>query len=336
MATIDVSIRTLHPRHVFGISRARKAAVANVFVRLGAAGVAAWGEASPNPFYGESATAVRDRLRAAAPAIAARLPDSPAAVEAAWEELWPLFAPSRAAQCAADVALWDWLARREGVPLAKLLWDRAPRPVATFCTIGLAAPDELAAKLAEVRGFPRVKLKADATGSLASVRAARERLPEALLAVDANCAWDRPLLAAVAPALAAAGVAFIEQPLPPGADRAVGPGVAGLPVFADESCVVEADVARLAADYAGINVKLVKCGGITPARRMLRRARALGLRTMVGCMLESSVLIAAGAAVAGAADFADLDGAWLLADDPFVGWRFDRGVLYPGPPVTEK
>ena len=102
-----------------------------------------------------------------------------------------------------------------------------------------------------------------------------------------------------------------------------------VPIIADESCVLEDDVDRLSRNFDGINVKLVKCGGLTPALRMLRRARELGMRTMVGCMLETSILIAAGCVAAQQADYADLDGAWLIADDPCNGWRFERGVLHP-------
>jgi len=102
-----------------------------------------------------------------------------------------------------------------------------------------------------------------------------------------------------------------------------------LPVIADESCVTEQDVERMPGVFAGFNIKLVKCGGITPALRMARRGKELGLRTMVGCMVESSVLIAAGAVVAQLTDYADLDGAWLLGDDPAKGWVFNCGTLQP-------
>ena len=102
-----------------------------------------------------------------------------------------------------------------------------------------------------------------------------------------------------------------------------------VPVMADESCVTVEDVERVPGHFAGFNIKLVKCGGLTPALRMARRGRELGLRTMVGCMLESGLLIAAGAVVAQITDYADLDGAWLLTDDPVKGWLFDRGALLP-------
>ncbi|RYD73553.1 MAG: dipeptide epimerase, partial [Verrucomicrobiaceae bacterium] len=126
-------------------------------------------------------------------------------------------------------------------------------------------------------------------------------------------------------------VAFIEQPLPPERDSDFTSSDSVLPVLADESCVTEDDVDRVAARFAGFNIKLVKCGGITPGLRMAHLGHTLGAKLMVGCMLESSALIAAGAVVAQRADYADLDGAWLLADDVFSGLRFDHGVLIPDP-----
>ncbi len=128
-------------------------------------------------------------------------------------------------------------------------------------------------------------------------------------------------------------MAFIEQPYPPTDDAALAPKQHALPIFADESCVTEDDVERVLQRYDGFNVKLAKCGGLTPALRMLARGRAAGCGTMVGCMLESSLLISAGLVAAQTTDYADLDGAWLLRDDPCPGMSFDRGLLQaaPGP-----
>ena len=322
--------RELHPRHAFRISRGRRTEVRNVFLRLERDGVAGCGEASPNAFYDETWEGVTAKLEGAAEFIRALSVRSVADIERAWAEVWPRLAPSRAAQCALDLALWDWLARREGVSVAELAWNAKPKPVTTFCTIGLSTPEELEVKIAELRGFPSIKIKSDHTANLDPVRVVRER-SQALIAVDANCAWSRTDLAALTRNLAQLGVAFIEQPLASAEDARVPECGSALPVMADESCVVEEDVARIAAHFAGFNIKLVKCGGITPARRMVRRGRELGCRIMVGCMLESSALIAAGALLAQKTEYADLDGAWLLSDDPFRGWDFERGILSPLP-----
>ena len=122
-------------------------------------------------------------------------------------------------------------------------------------------------------------------------------------------------------------MAAVSMASPPGTDG--GEPTAAAPWARATRLGVLADLDGLAASFCGFNIKLVKCGGITPGLRMARRGLQKGLRTMVGCMLESSVLIAAGAVVAQQTDYADLDGAWLLADDPFTGWRFENGVLHP-------
>jgi L-alanine-DL-glutamate epimerase-like enolase superfamily enzyme len=325
---IQTILRELHPRRPFRIARARRTAVLNVFVRITDDGVSGYGEASPNAFYDETAEDVAARLSGCAPHLSSLKIRSVADIEAAWQNLWPLLAPSRAAQCALDLALWDWLARREGASVAQLVWRRAPQPVRTFCTIGISDPEELAEKVEELDGFPKIKIKSGAAADLEPVRYVRARL-EAVLAVDANCGWNPAALEALSAELVKLGVAFIEQPFPPGEDRELSRISCRLPVFADESCVVLEDVERMAGSFHGFNIKLVKCGGLTPALRMLRRGRELGLQTMVGCMLESSALIAAGAVVAQGTDHADLDGAWLLGDDPFRGWEFSRGLLTP-------
>jgi len=319
--------RELHPRHVFRISRAQRRSVRNVFLRLESGGITGYGEASPNEFYAETAESVMERLSAARTWLESLRIASVADLETAWTASWKWLSPSRAAQCAVDLALWDWLGRSRGVSVAELAWNEQAREVQTFCTIGLSTPEELDTKLTDLAGFPRIKIKSDATATLDFIRAIRAR-SDALLAVDANCAWTGHDLIGLSRELAALDVAFVEQPLPPGEESAL-PTERPLPIVADESCVTENDVESAARHFDGFNIKLVKCGGLTPALRMARRGKALGRIVMVGCMLESSLLIAAGAVVAQHAAYADLDGAWLLGDDPCSGWDFRRGVLVP-------
>ena len=320
--------RELHPRHAFRISRGRRTEVRNVFVRLERDGICGYGEASPNAFYNETWESVTEKIEAARGFIEALDLQTVAGLEASWGQLWELVAPSRAAQCALDVALWDWLARRRGVSVTELMWARKPEPVTTFCTIGLSSTEELATKMAEMRRFPRIKLKSDATASLRSLEYVRARAT-GLLAVDANCAWGAADLRALSQSLKKLRVTFIEQPYPPERDADLARARSVLPLMADESCIVEEDVPRVAPLYDGFNIKLVKCGGLTPARRMVLRGKVLKKTIMVGCMLESSALIAAGAVIAQRTSYADLDGAWLIGDDPFRGWKFAGGILLP-------
>lgn len=327
---VSIWLRALHPRSVFRISRAARRETVNVFVCVERDGVAGWGEAAANAYYGECAEHVAARLEGMGRWIAAQPVESAEDIARLWAEAWPRL-ESRAAQCALDLALWDWLGRRRGRSVAALALGREAGPVESFATLGISDPEELEAKLGEMRGFPRVKVKVDRTGSLAAIERVRERMPEAMLAVDANCAWGSVDAAAMRRGLEAARVEFVEQPLEPVRDGEVAElgRRLGVPVMADESCVVEEDVERMPGVFAGFNIKLVKCGGLTPALRLARRGRELGLKTLVGCMLESSVGIAAGAVAAQHSDYADLDGAWLLGDDPARGWSFDQGVLRP-------
>ena len=328
---LNAVAKNLHPRNVFRISRAARAEVRNVFVEVNAGGITGRGEASPNAYFDETAGNVVDLLCAATAFVEGLEIESVADIERVWLEAWPWLAPSRAAQCALDLALWDWLARRKGMRVAELALGRPAHPVQTFCTIGLSGESELELKAVELRGFPLIKMKSDSLADLAPLALIRKRTGAAL-AVDANCAWERVDLASISQELAQLGVLFIEQPLSPARDERMPELLAAsvLPILADESCVTLEDVEWMPGRFSGFNIKLVKCGGLTPALAMARRGRELGLRTMVGCMLESSLLIAAGAVVAQETDYADLDGAWLLRDDPFAGMPLHHGVLTPG------
>jgi len=325
---IQTRIVELQPRGSFRIARKRTTPYANVLLRIERDGIVGWGEASPNPFYGESAEDVSTKLSRLARWLRDREFRTVHDIELAWQEAWAFLEPSRAAQCALDLALWDWLARRLDRSVCELAHGSPPRPIASFATIGLSTREEFDAKLAELRGFPRIKIKSDASADFEPVRRAHREL-NAEVAVDANCAWPTRDLAALSVVFASAGAAFIEQPFAPLSDTKLQRASYALPIFADESCVQEADLPALRHHFDGINVKLVKCGGLTPALRMLRQARTLAMKTMVGCMLETSVLISAGCVAAQITDYADLDGAWLLAEDPCTGWRWDRGFLHP-------
>ncbi|HEX4085656.1 MAG TPA: dipeptide epimerase [Chthoniobacteraceae bacterium] len=343
---VSTWLYALHPRSVFRTSRAARRETTNVFLRVERGGIAGYGEASVNAYYGENAADVAERLGMMNDFLLGCALDSPKDIAVIWEEAWAVLMPSRAAQCALDVALWDWLAKREQCPVTELALGAEPRPVESFATIGISEPGEVDEKIKELNGYPRVKVKAGRAGDLSTAARVRAALPDASIAVDANCAWTGGDLLKSSGDLAALWIEFVEQPLPPECDKEMRDLAARVPVpvLADESCVTPEDVERMRGSFAGFNIKLVKCGGLTPALRMARRGRELGLRTMVGCMLESSLLISAGAVAAQITDYADLDGAWLLGDDPARGWQFDRGMLRPpyenglgvriAPPVT--
>jgi L-alanine-DL-glutamate epimerase-like enolase superfamily enzyme len=325
---IKTAVHQLHPRGAFRIARKRTVPFDNVLLRVEHDGVTGWGEASPHPYYGASATGVVRNLESLSGWLRTLSIRSVDDIAKAWKESWTQLHPDRAAQCALDLALWDWLARKEGVTVTELAHGHAPQPVTSFATIGLSTKEELDKKIVELEGFPRVKIKSDANADLGPARRVKEAL-RTTIAIDANCAWSTRTLPALSMGFSSLGAEFIEQPFPDALDRELIRGSYPIPIIADESCVLEEDVDRLSLNFDGINVKLVKCGGLTPALRMVQRASKLGMRTMVGCMLETSILIAAGCVAAQHADYADLDGAWLIADDPCAGWRFERGILQP-------
>jgi L-alanine-DL-glutamate epimerase-like enolase superfamily enzyme len=323
--------KTLHPRHVFRISRASRAQVDNVFLVLEQDGVMGYGEASPNSFFGEDSQSVQMALMGLTDYFRRQTLSQTGDIARIWEEIWERVAPSRASQCAVDVALWDLYGKLNGRTTAECASGSAPRPIATSATLGICPREEWPGRIDEVAAFPAVKVKLDARADTELLQAIRAR-SRAALRVDANCAWSGLDIPSLSGRLADLGVEFIEQPLPPGEDASMDRVLRGsrLPIMADESCATLADIERLPGRFSGFNIKLVKCGGISPGLAMLRRGKDLGLKVMVGCMLESSLLIAAGCVVAQEAEYADLDGSWLLRDDPFAGLGMLEGRITPG------
>ncbi len=316
--TYDVlSVHTLHP---FIIARGGTDTWPVVWVRItDRDGVEGWGEAAPSRFYGETAQTVVAALDRFAPIIAGADSWSLEAVE---REINASIRWNAAAKVAVSAALHDLQGKRLGVPLWKL-WGLTPSeaPKSSF-TIAIA-PDEatLRARVRDAAGFPILKIKLGSSRDEEILRIVREEAPDAVLRVDANAAWTPKRAVAMLDTLVAHGVEMLEQPLPPHdleglrfvRDRAP------MPVFADESCLVATDIPRLSECVDGINLKLMKCGSLREALRMIATARAHGLQVMCGCMIESTLGIAAAAHFASLLDYADFDGAALLSDDPFDG-----------------
>jgi L-alanine-DL-glutamate epimerase-like enolase superfamily enzyme len=215
------------------------------------------------------------------------------------------------------------------VPVWKL-WGLSPATAPrTSFTIGITSNDALRKRVAEAADYPILKIKLGTDRDEEIIRIVRDAAPDKILRVDANTGWTPKRALKVIPLLAKLGVEFVEQPLP--ADDLRGLKFvrdrSPLPIIADESCLVAADVARLAGVVDGINLKLAKCGSLLEARRIIHTARANQMRVMCGCMIESSLSISAAAQFAPLLDDADLDGAALLANDPFDGVTIERGVI---------
>lgn len=317
---LHAEILTLHTTHPFVIARGGFSAYRVVWVRLrDADGAEGWGEASPSKFYGETADSVMAALAMFAPVLEQADAWS---IEAIERELERVLRWNAAARCAISAALHDLAAKRLGVPLWKL-WglDAAAAPRSSF-TIGIAPDAEtLRARVRDAAAYPILKIKLGSSWDREVLRIVREEAPLATLRVDANAAWTAKQALGMLPALSDVGVDMLEQPLPPHdleglrfvRDRSP------IPVVADESCLVATDIPKLVGVVDGINIKLAKCGSLREALRMIAVARAHGLRVMCGCMIESTLGIAAAAHFSPLLDDADLDGAALLSDDPFTG-----------------
>ena len=239
--------------------------------------------------------------------------------------------PRGAARNALDCAIWDWESQKAKTPVWRMAGLACPAPLPTAYTISLGDPDAMAAaaRAAAARGFGLLKCKLTGAGDRDRIAAVRAGAPDARLIVDANEAWHDMDIAAEAAALAALGVEMVEQPIIHGREERLTGIASPLPLCADESCHTRADLDRL-GDFAAVNIKLDKAGGLTEALALAAEARARGFRIMVGCMLGTSLGIAPAALAAQGADWIDLDGALLLAEDRPGGLPMRDGLLYPG------
>jgi L-alanine-DL-glutamate epimerase-like enolase superfamily enzyme len=280
------------------------------------------GEGYPDRFYGDTVETMAAVFPLLLDAIGEPEPTS-AGVVAAGERMAAAIAHHGGAKCALDIALHDLIGKATGRSVADLIDLHDPIPPTDF-TLGLDEPAVVAERAVRAARFPALKIKCGGPSDLATLEAVRA-VYSGPLRVDANTGWQPDDAVALLPALERLGVELIEQPFPARRldqlrwlqDRS------RLPIVADESAVTIGDLDGLVGVVAGVNVKLAKCGGIGPARAMLARARELGFRTFLGCMEETSVAIAASAAVASLADWVDLDGNLLLAADPFAGLVLD-------------
>jgi L-Ala-D/L-Glu epimerase len=317
---------TLRLQEPFTISRATDEEVDEIFVELELDGIAGYGEASPQDVYGESVESAGTFLDGAEELLG----DDPFALEEIERRLAER-PGEMAAKAAIDSALHDLCGKVADQPVWRLLGlDRAGPP--TSWTIWLGDPDDMARRAERVGDrFRRLKLKLGARdgADVERVRAVRG-VTDLPLQVDVNEYWELDEALENVRALAELGVDYVEQPLPAGHPE--GPRLkkeSPIPIYLDEDVHTSKDVREAAERAHGINIKLAKSGGIREAVRMAHAARALSLGVMLGCMVESSLGIAAACQVASLCDHIDLDGNLLLADDPWEGVEFVDGVQLP-------
>jgi L-alanine-DL-glutamate epimerase-like enolase superfamily enzyme len=311
----------------FGIARGSRTSQSLVQVELEHDGIVGRGEAAPVYYRGESTESAAEFLTTTAPPLVG---DDPFALEAIEERLEDVDGEA-AGKAALDAALHDWIGQRLGVPLWRLL-GLSPEAPPTSYTIAIDSVEGTRDRVRRASEFRALKVKVGSAEDLERLEAVREE-SDAPLRVDANEGWTLEAARELMPELIRLGVEFVEQPFP-AADldsfTALKDLHPRLPVIVDEGCHDLGDVAPAAAYADGINVKLAKSGGVREAVRMIHAARALGLRVMLGCMVESQLGVAPAAAIASLADWVDLDGHLLLADEPFTGLRFEDGRVLPG------
>jgi L-alanine-DL-glutamate epimerase-like enolase superfamily enzyme len=337
---------TIHPHSLplaapFRIAHEVRTHQPTLIVELAVDGLTGLGEAPMTRYYGLDSEPCQSVLEKLAPAFAQKevqelrskgVEGVMADIDREAPDLHPFL------RCALDQALHDLWAKLRGRRLGQLWKQNRRRQTPTCYTIGLAPVEEMVRKL-QAKPWPVYKIKLGrGDDDIAIVRELR-RHTQSPFYVDANTGWTVRQTIDHAIHLKELGVKFIEQPLPPedvDGQRELNKHCV-LPLMADESCQGEADVDRCASLFSGVNIKVVKCGGLLPARRMIARARELGLSVMAGCMTESSVGISAIAQLLPELDYADMDGAMLLADDPAEGVTFDPRTgyaIYPNRPGT--
>jgi L-alanine-DL-glutamate epimerase-like enolase superfamily enzyme len=328
---------TVNKRFPLTISRGTTAQTVNVWARIEADGIEGWGEASPFGIgdFRQSTEQILEHLARARPLLEPLHPLERARVEQTLREA----GIGSAARAAIDLALWDWLGKRTGLALWQMLGLSREAVAPTSVTIGINPPEVAQQRTRdwlELTHARALKIKlgnpAGIEADQAMFEAIRQVAPQGVaLRVDANGGWSLQDALTMCRWLAARGVEYVEQPLPRGAEDDL-PYLhreSPLPIFVDESCFDSRDVVRLADRVHGVNIKLMKCGGLSEALRMVHTARALGLQVMYGCYSDSSLAISAASQIAPLADHLDLDSHLNLLDDPFIGAELHDGKVIP-------
>ena len=320
-------LTTAHP---FGISYGTSSTSSNLLVRLSWKGLVGLGEASLTSYHDETPETVASLFKRWSDTDF--LGEDPFAVEVVMRRLEKDVSGNRSAKAAVEMAFQDLIGKALGVPVRDVLGLKdLPFPITDF-TIGIDSPDTVEMKVKEAveAGYKHLKVKQGTDFDHEIINTVRKVAPDIPLRVDANGAWTVKRALTMAEFLKENGVEFIEQPLPkyaPLSDWQVLKAGCVLPIYGDESILVARDVARYAPVLDGVVVKLAKTGGIREAMRVIETARAHSLKVMFGCMIESSLGVTAASHLAALCDHLDLDGHLLLADDPFVGARYEDGYL---------
>lgn len=317
-------------RHPFTISKGSKTHQPTLVVELEHFGIKGYGEAPAITYYDitvEKMIEDLERKKTFVEKFAFTEPDR------YWHYLHHLLPQNPFLVCALDIAAWDLFGKMQNKKIYELWKGDITKNALTDYTIGIDSIEKMVSKLKE-KPWPIYKIKVGTANDIGIVKALRENT-DAILRVDANAGWDLETALQLIPQLKELGVEFVEQPL--AKDNWEGMRVlykeSSLPLFADEACVSEQDVEKCTDHFHGINIKLTKCSGITPARRMIKKARELKMKVMIGCMNESTIGSAAIAHLLPFIDFVDMDGPLLLEEDVATGIKYDDGrIIYSDQP----
>jgi L-alanine-DL-glutamate epimerase-like enolase superfamily enzyme len=325
-AMIEIKTKRLFLEHTWTISRNSSDYKDNVFVKIEKDGITGYGEAGPNVRYGEDAEKTTDRIVGIKDMIEQY--DLWHFVDLK-NEIFRMITDQNCARCALDIAIMDWIGKSLGVPLYKL-WglDKSKTPLTSY-SIGIDTPEVVKEKVREAEKYPILKIKVGRDNDAEIMDAVRS-VTDKPVRVDANEGWKTKEVALEKIKwLKTMGVEFVEQPMP--ADMIEETKWlrerVEMPIVADEAVKTAADIPKLSAAYDGINIKLMKAGGVQEAMRMIQLAKAMNMKIMLGCMIESSIGITAAAHLTPLVDWADLDGNLLLKEDPFKGVRVEKGKL---------
>lgn len=327
MMKLETHYYTLELKDTFRISHHSRDVQRTLIVELSDGEFTGYGEAAATSYYNVTVEGISEAIKAIEPLVLENIQKTP-------EELWEITNPhikhNSFAQCALDIAMHDLYGKRKGLPLYKLWGLKLNKLPLSNYTIGIDSVEKMVQKMKEFP-WPLYKIKLGTSEDVRIVRELRMHT-NAVFRIDANCAWSARETIENSRILKDLNVEFLEQPLPThdieGMAEVHKKSV--LPVIADESCIHESDVAKCAGYFNGINIKLTKCGGLTPAKRMITEARDLGMKVMVGCMTESTVGISAIGHLLPLLDYVDMDGGMLIKNDMADGVKVqDEKVYFP-------
>lgn len=334
---IEIQPFTVHKRVPLTISRGTTAGSTNVWLRIKADGIEGWGEGSPFSIGDKAQTT--EQIESDLNSLVGDLKRYHPLQRQAVESLLTESSVCSAARAAVDVAMHDWLGKSSQLPLWKLWGLACDRITPTAVTVGISSPQDAITRLQKwcaQQQVASVKIKLGSPQGIQADQAMFEavltEVPDgAKVSIDANGGWSLQDAITMAHWLKARGVTYLEQPLAVADDSQL-PKLykqSPLPIFIDESCFTVADIPRLAHCIHGINIKLMKCGGLSEAQRMIHTARACGLQVMFGCYSDSAISNTALSHLSPLADHLDLDSHFNLKDDPFIGAQLQNGALVP-------